>query len=336
MFIPGEPGMPDARIADPALTILLSTYNGARFLRPQLASFCTQSFTGWTLYWRDDGSTDDSVSIMRAFAAEHPAGRVVESPGSGPHLGASPSFLTLLAEVEGAGMIAFADQDDVWLIDKLRDAVDRLHAAGDRPALYCARQYLVNERLEGDRLSVVRDCIPGFPACLTQNVANGNTLVMNQEAARIVASMGRPEGTVHDWWSYITVAACGGEIIFDERPAVLYRLHKNNLIGSARPLPARAVAALQRGPAIFMTMLRRHAEVLALHQARLAPQARRDLARIRAALDGGMLARINALRCPGFQRRTPLENILFAYWFVTDSLPPAAFAPIEAARAETQ
>jgi glycosyltransferase involved in cell wall biosynthesis len=321
---------------DPHLTILLSTFNGARFLHEQLQSFCTQSFTNWTLYWRDDGSADESVAIMRAFAAGQRPGRVLESPGSGPHLGASPSFLTLLGEAEDADMVAFADQDDVWLTDKLRHAADRILAAGDRPALYCARQYLVNEQLEGARLSVVRDCIPGFPACLTQNVANGNTLVMNRAAARIVASMGQPEGTVHDWWSYIAVSACGGEIIFDERPAVLYRLHKNNLIGSARPMPARALAALKRGPAIFMTMMRRHAEALAAHQARLAPPARRDLARIRAALNGGMFARLSALRCPGFRRRTLLENVLFAYWFVTDSLPPAEFAPIEAARAETR
>jgi glycosyltransferase involved in cell wall biosynthesis len=330
--------MSDAKAAGPHLTILLSTFNGGRFLHAQLESFCAQSFTNWTLYWRDDGSADDSVAIMRTFAARQP-GRVVESPGSGPHLGASPSFLTLLAEAEGApitDMVAFADQDDVWLTDKLQHAVESLLNAGDRPALYCARQYLVDERLQGARLSVVRDCSPGFPACLTQNVANGNTLVMNRAAAHIVASMGQPEGTVHDWWSYITVSACGGQVVFDERPAVLYRLHKNNLIGSARPLPARAIAAMQRGPAIFMTMMRRHADALAAHQARLAPSARRDLTHIRAALNGGMLARIKALRCPGFRRRTLLENILFAYWFVTDSLPPAEFAPIEAARAETR
>jgi glycosyltransferase involved in cell wall biosynthesis len=326
----------DARTT-PHLTILLSTFNGARFLDAQLQSFCAQSFGNWTLYWRDDGSDDDSVAIMRSFAARQPAGRVRESPGSGPHLGASPSFLTLLAEAdasESTDMVAFADQDDVWLTDKLRDAVDNIVKGGERPALYCARQYLVDEQLQGARLSVVRDCVPGFPACLTQNVANGNTLVMNRAAARIVASMGQPEGTVHDWWSYITVAACGGEIIFDQRPTVLYRLHKNNLIGSARPLPARALAAMKRGPAIFMTMMRRHAEALAVHQARLAPPARRDLACIRGALNGGMMARLKALRCPGFRRRTLLENILFAYWFVTDSLPPAEFAPIEAARAE--
>ena len=83
--------------------------------------------------------------------------------------------------------------------------------------------------------------------------------------------MGSPEGTVHDWWSYIVVSACGGIVFYDPEPRVLYRLHKNNLIGSARPLPARAIAAMQRGPEIFMTMMRRHVEALAAQPERLAP-----------------------------------------------------------------
>jgi glycosyltransferase involved in cell wall biosynthesis len=309
----------DAR-AEPSLTILLSTYNGSRFLRDQLKSFCSQSFTNWTLYWRDDGSTDGSACIMRTFAAEQPQGRVIESPMSGPHFGAGHSFLTLLTEVVGSQMVAFADQDDVWLENKLRYAVDHLLTANDGPALYCARQYLVNDRLEVTRLSMMSSNRSSFPACLTQNVANGNTLVMNRQAADLVASMGQPEGTMHDWWSYITVAACGGKIIFDERPTIFYRLHGNNLIGSARPMPGRAWAALQRGPTVFLTMLRRHIQALGVHQSRLSPSARRDLERIWTALNGGMLARFRALRCPGFRRRTILENTLFMYWFMTNSL----------------
>ena len=255
---------------------------------------------------------------MRAFALTLPPGQCLESATSGPHLGASQSFLTLLAEHEAADAVAFADQDDVWLPEKLRHAMEYLSGAGDRPMLYCARQILVDEALRGHTLSVAHVAAPGFPASLTQNIANGNTLVMNAAAATLVAEMGRPEGTVHDWWSYIVVSACGGKIIFDERPGVLYRLHKNNLIGSARPMPARAIAAMRRGPAIFMTMMRRHADTLAAQASLLAPQARSDLRLIRAALHGGLLARFAALRCRRFRRRTLLENILFSLWFTLD------------------
>ncbi len=130
--------------------VILSTYNGERFLHAQLASFLDQKHANWSLFWRDDGSSDSTVAIMRDFAAILPPGRCVESPGSGPHLGAAPSFLALLRECAGHGCtaIAFADQDDVWLPDKLSNAMAWLASAGDTPALYCARQFLVNETLE--------------------------------------------------------------------------------------------------------------------------------------------------------------------------------------------
>jgi glycosyltransferase involved in cell wall biosynthesis len=301
----------------PDITILLSTYNGKRFLAAQLESFLAQSHENWILYWRDDGSDDESVAIMRAFADRIGAGRCVESPSSGPHLGAASSFLTLLAENTAAEVIAFADQDDVWLPEKLHHAAEQIMQAGGRPMLYCARQYLVDENLQGSKLSVSHANTPDFPACLTQNIANGNTLVLNAAASALVAAMGQPEGTVHDWWSYIVVSACGGTIIFDERPQVLYRLHKKNLIGATRSMPARAFAAIHRGSDIFMTMMHRHADMLDNAASYLSPQARKDLKIIRAALHGGFPHRLAALRCRRFRRRTALENILFGYWFVT-------------------
>ncbi|MBB5373304.1 glycosyltransferase [Acidocella aromatica] len=310
------------------IAILLSTYNGARFLPAQLNSFLAQTHEDWVLHWRDDGSTDETVDIMRAFAAKVGAERCVESPSSGPHLGASPSFFILLQENIGAHAVAFADQDDVWLPEKLAGALAMLEEAADAPALYCSRQYLVDESLRGAKLSAQHGKAPGFPACLTQNIANGNTVVMNASAAALVASSDYPANTVHDWWSYIVVSACGGRILFDERPQVLYRLHKSNLIGRAKPLPARALAALRRGPRVYMTMMHRHADALAAQTVRLAPQARRDLRLVRAGLHGGLLERMRALFCPRFRRRTLLENLLFTYWFLTSpATQPEAISP---------
>ncbi len=317
------------RESSPRIIILLSTFNGERFLCEQLESFLAQDYPHWAIHWRDDGSSDATVAMMRGFAARIGPRRCVESCSSGPHLGAAMSFLTLLAENEGAQAVAFADQDDVWLPTKLRRAAAHIAAAGG-PALYCARQILVDEALRGDDLLVAHVAVPGFPASLTQNIANGNTLVMNGAAARLVAAMGRPTGTVHDWWSYIVVSACGGRVLFDLEPCILYRLHKNNLIGAARPLVGRALAALSRGPEIFMTMMCRHARALAAQPDHLSQQASQDLHVILAGLEGGFAARLAALRCSGFARRTGLENILFRYWFLTDSSVPHAQAALPA------
>jgi glycosyltransferase involved in cell wall biosynthesis len=299
------------------VTILLSTYNGETFLGAQLESFARQNLADWRLVWRDDGSTDRTVAMMRDFAAGLPAGVCVESASSGPHLGAAPSFLLLLKEARDDTIIAFADQDDVWLDSKLDRAVAHIMAAGDQPALYCAQQFMVDEALRGSRKSAAHVNPPGFPASLTQNIANGNTLVMNRAACDLVTAIPGPEGTVHDWWSYIVVSACGGKVMFDTEPQILYRLHKNNLIAASPWVAARALAALDRGPEIFMTMMRRHVDTLDRHAGKLTPAARADLTMVLQGLQGDWRDRVAALRNNRFRRRTLLENLLFAYWFMT-------------------
>ena len=298
------------------ITILLSTFNGSRFLPEQLASFVAQTDQDWRLLWRDDGSSDSTREIMASFAAGLGAGRCVEVAHSGFHLGAGQSFLALLAEAGDAELIAFADQDDVWLPEKLARARAALRGPGAGARLYTARQYLVDAALQGRKLSALPARKPGFPACLTQNVVHGNTAVMNRAAADMVNRIPGPSGTVHDWWSYIVVSACGGAITIDPEPVVLYRQHKDNLIGSPRNTMARALGAIRRGPDIFMTMMRRHVRQLEAHGDLLTAAARADLARISAGLEGGFAPRLSAMRCPGLTRQTVLENLLFRLWFV--------------------
>lgn len=168
--------------------------------------------------------------------------------------------------------------------------------------LYSARQFLVDAELRGEHLSILPGMRPGFPASLTQNIVHGNTLVMNRAAADLVARIPGPSGTIHDWWSYIVVTACGGAVRIDPTPVVLYRQHDANLIGSPPSTLRRASAALQRGPGIFMTMMRRHVGQLNAHAQHLTAQARDDLVSITAGLDGGLVPRLHALRRPGLRR----------------------------------
>ena len=99
------------------IAVLLSTYNGQRFLAGQLDSLRAQAQQDWVLYWRDDGSSDATSAILRAFLDDLP-GRVVALDDPGRY-GATESFLRLLraAVRDGHETLAFADQDDVWLSD---------------------------------------------------------------------------------------------------------------------------------------------------------------------------------------------------------------------------
>jgi hypothetical protein len=340
--------MPAAQLPADAMThsheharvaILLSTFNGETFLREQLDSFLAQLHDNWVLYWRDDGSSDGTRAIVEEFASCAGQGRCVEvradggSPdttersgttgrsGATERLGATGSFLLLLRSVAGglgeADVIAFADQDDVWLPEKLTRGLTALAALPPQtPALYCARQMLVDAQLQPIGLSGPIARSPDFPAALTQNVATGCTVMLNRGAAALVARSQPSAGALHDWWCYLIVTAGGGRVVQDDHPVVLYRQHGRNLVGAPRSRTLRAVAALRRGPDVFMGVLRHNVAALAAQPNLLTAQARREVAVVHRALNGGLWRRLAALRLPGLVRQTWAETMLFRCWFL--------------------
>ena len=297
------------------VAILLSTYNGARFLQAQLDSFRRQTELNWLLLWRDDGSTDTTVALLEAFAHEVGVERCrrVDSQG---RLGVAGSFYALLAAARPLGLpIAFSDQDDVWLPEKLTRALAAIHALPS-PALYCSRQILVDDELVPIGPSAPFHRPPSFAAALTQNIATGCTLVLDPEAAALVAASTPPDGCLHDWWSYLLVTGAGGRVLADPEPTMLYRQHAANLVGAPSSRRRRAKAALRRGPDAYLAMLRANIAALLAAADTLTPDNRRTAACVDHALQGGLLARLRALLIPGLYRQTPLETALFRLWFL--------------------
>jgi hypothetical protein len=300
------------------VAILLSTFNGERYLTPQLHSLLSQTHKDWVLYWRDDSSTDNTVALMRAFLATLKPHKVVALTCTG-RLGGTESYIRLLrqAHADGHEFTAFADQDDVWLPEKLARGVTALRAGPDEvPGLYFARQVLVDADLRRIALSFAVRRLPGFPACLTQNLATGCTVMMNQALTRRVAESRVPAACLHDWWSYIVVAACAGRILPDREPVVLYRQHEGNAIGAPPSAWRRGIAALRRGPEPFMRLMRQNVAALADQPGLLSERAQAQLADIENALRGGTLARLRVLTMPELQRQTWLETMLFRLWFL--------------------
>lgn len=300
------------------VAILLSTYQGERYLTPQLHSLLSQTHQDWVLYWRDDGSTDGTPGLMRDFMARLEAGRAIALADNG-RLGTTESFIRLLrrAHADGNPLVAFADQDDVWLPEKLARGVRALASVTEPlPALYFARQVLVDAGLRRIALSFRLRRPPGFPACLTQNLATGCTVLMNRAAMALVAGSTPPPGSLHDWWSYIMVSAHGGPLLADPEPTVLYRQHESNAIGAPNGLVRRAIAALRRGPEPYMRLLRGFVAALSARSDALSPLARSQLAHIAWGLEGGRQRRLQVLRMPEFRRQTWPETLLFRIWFL--------------------
>ena len=140
--------------------------------------------------------------------------------------------------------------------------------------------------------------------------------MLNRAAVRLIARSTAPGGTLHDWWSYLVVAAHGGRLLWDEEPVVNYRQHDGNLVGAPRSMLRRAAAALRRGPGLFMGVFRGNVAALRAQGGMLSPEARQALDLIDAGLADGPLRRMTALMRCRLRRQTWPETLLFRLWFL--------------------
>ena len=224
-------------LTPPLVTILMGVLDGATYLPAQLASIAGQSHANWHLVCSDDGSTDASLALLARFARDHP-GRV--SLRDGPARGFSANYMQMLRALDvRPGHVALADQDDIWLPDKIACALDLLAGAGDTPTLYCGRRLSFHATQRRMYASALPRHPPGLRNALAENIASGNTIVMNPAMAALARQAALRTGAVfaHDWWLYLLATACGGRVIFDSGPPkVLYRQHGGNAIGAGRSL----------------------------------------------------------------------------------------------------
>ncbi len=230
-----SPSGPSAR----TVAVLLGVYNGAAYLREQIASLGRQTHPRVDVWASDDGSTDTSPAILRESASAWRKGSFEVLQG--PRSGFAENFRSLLVDPSiQADCFAFCDQDDIWKDDKLAAAVDWLATQDGRPALYCSRTQLIDGDGRPIGLSPRFAKKPSFRNALVQSIAGGNTMVMNRAARELVAQASRRTSFIsHDWWCYLVVSGAGGAIHYSPHPRILYRQHGANLVGANRSVRAR-------------------------------------------------------------------------------------------------
>jgi glycosyltransferase involved in cell wall biosynthesis len=247
------------------VSILLSTYNGARYLPDQLRSLVAQTHTAWTLYVRDDGSSDTTLALLRDFAARDARVRIVDE-GSG-NLRPAGSFARLMELRREDEYILFCDQDDAWLPEKIEWTLARLRAlesqhGRDTPLLVHTDLRLANDELEVYAASM--KAFMGFddergstlPRLLAQNVVTGCTMLANR--ALIQAALPMPAAALmHDGWLAL-VAAALGRVDYLPRATLLYRQHGLNASQGARRRGAlEGAVEISRQPEAFEGLMRR-------------------------------------------------------------------------------
>lgn len=221
------------------VSILLSTYNGSKYILEQLESLRLQSFSDFTLYVRDDGSSDDTLELIKNYKGLD----VVILEDSHGNVRPAKSYLHMLSEIE-SDVYFFCDQDDYWFPDKIYNTLKMLESVEDiskTPILVHTELELVDQNLnklgsnfhEADGVNPTQFIESN--KIYVENCVVGCTSAFNRAARDICIENFNLKFdfiAMHDWWVALCVRNCG-RIYYDNNPSISYRQHSSNVSGSS-------------------------------------------------------------------------------------------------------
>lgn len=215
----------------PSCGILMSSYNGEKFIGEQIESILAQIGVNIHIIVRDDGSSDNTVSIIKKYAEQY-QGKIQIIQGK--NVGIHKSFKYLMESTDDAyDYIAFSDQDDIWDPDKMRYAILSLEFYNS-DLYYCASR-LVDK--EGRELGISTENIEKYKLYSKDfNIifcpgAQGCTMVMRRKLYTIMRNRGIPQDFGHDTWIPI-VANLFYDTVYDPNTHMKYRQHGGSWTGN--------------------------------------------------------------------------------------------------------
>lgn len=295
---------------EPAIGILMCTFNGVKYLDDQLYSIANQSYSNWHLFVSDDGSTDRTLEILKTFTKLYGEHRVTIFKG--PRQGVTQNFLSLVRITHKQfEYFAFCDQDDIWYEDKLIVAIGSLaHVASSVPSLYCSSTQYISEFGESLRTSYIFKRPANFKNALIQSIAGGNTMVFNQATANLLARTPVYANLVaHDWWTYILVSGHDGWIYYNQEPTIGYRQHSEALVGQNFSLKAKFIRIRKLLNGSYKRWNVENLKAFAEFEQDLTAENKKILSWFKKMRSKFLLVRIGAFIFSGLKRQTFIGNI---------------------------
>lgn len=217
----------------------MAVYNGETYIRQQLESIIHQSYLGWQLYIRDDGSTDGTKAILNEYKKKY-NDKIIILDNSEKRLGAKGNFAYLFNHAIVADYYLFCDQDDVWQENKLKYLLEIMKRQEDkRPVLVYHNMEVMDKagcllcqsfsKYTGLKLRkknilqqlVMYNCIPG--CCMMFNYN------LKMQIGKIPKDC-----FMHDWWVVLVSQCLEGTIIYCNKTLGSYRQHGNNEVGAVK------------------------------------------------------------------------------------------------------
>jgi len=221
------------------ISILMGTYNGQEYIAEQVRSVLDQSHQDFVLHINDDASTDNTFDIAQQFGLEFPERiSVTQNPSNSGC--AKYNFIDMMIRIKD-DYVMLCDQDDVWLPDKIDltlKVMQKMESkyGSNTPILVHSDLRVVSEDLSNVISPSFRKAMGAdytrvkLREQIIQNTLTGCTAMYNRSLADLIER--EPEFMVmHDWWLMLTASAFGKIGVLDNQ-TVLYRQHRNNVVGA--------------------------------------------------------------------------------------------------------
>jgi glycosyltransferase involved in cell wall biosynthesis len=221
------------------VSIVMTTYNGEKFLEEQINSILSSTYQDFELYIVDDGSQDNTMEILSRYKEKYPG--KINFCRNETNLGVTLNFLKAVSKTTSE-YIMLCDQDDIWKADKIAKTLKRVKQmevqfGKELPIAVFTDAYVVDEGLNIIHESFFRSGrlnprLTDLPHLLMENKLIGCTAMINQGVRRILQSNSLPKrARFHDGWLGL-IAASVGKIGFIREPTLLYRQHGANIVGN--------------------------------------------------------------------------------------------------------
>lgn len=217
-------------MTDNRIDILMATYNGEKYLSEQIDSIITQTYQGWNLLIRDDGSTDRTMEIIENYQKKDARIKILKDNKG--NLGIVKNFEELL-KISKAKLIMFSDQDDIWKKEKILRYLERLEKIKEfknEKIMIHSNSNLYREKNKKLDLFI-------SDRFLEQKLGNvffnffvqGATIMITKSLKEFILPFPK-EAYIHDRYIHLLTDIFFKRIFINE-PLMDYRQHENNQIG---------------------------------------------------------------------------------------------------------
>lgn len=219
----------------PKILVLMSTYNGEKYIKEQINSILRQQNVHIELLIRDDGSTDKTINILKQYEENNKNIHI----DYGINIGACESFLTLLYHLSknyNFDYLAFSDQDDIWNAEKLDRGAKKIGKTEKETLYFSPLNYW--DTANGKTVIHKNTYVENFFESLLISTFPGCTFVINRSAYNYLLKYPKPKYAImHDWFIYQMMAGEEKRIIYDDKSFINYRIHGDNFsVLSSNPI----------------------------------------------------------------------------------------------------